>query len=47
MTATTAPAPVSREGRCPWRSQSQPRTSTGAVYSMSRATATSMWATAL
>ena len=44
--ATTAPAIVSRPGARPCRSQSQVITATGAVYSISSATPTCMWATA-
>ena len=40
--ARTAPSTVSREGRCPWRSQSHMTTATGAVYSSNSATLTCM-----
>ena len=45
--ATSAPTTVRRVGRCPWRAHSQPITATGAVYSISSATATGSRSTAL
>ena len=45
--AAAAPATVSRRGRCPCRSQSQPTTSRMPRYSSSRATPTDSRATAL
>src|SRR5215207_1333861 len=45
--ATIAPTTVSNPGRWPCRSHSHPMTATGAVYSISNATPTCMWSTAL